>query len=74
MADQEDRIIVTKDADFWDNYILDGKPRKLLFVSTGNINNSKLIRLFKLNLETLKSLFEENLVIEIDQEEIQVHY
>jgi len=73
-ADDENRVVITKDSDFLDNYILDGSPKKLLIVSTGNINNRNLIQLFEKNLETLKSLFEENSVIEINEEEIQVHY
>ncbi len=73
-ADDENRIVISKDSDFLDNYILDGSPQKLLIVSTGNINNQNLIQLFEKNLETLKSLFEENSVIEINEEEIQVHY
>jgi len=72
-ADDENRIVILKDSDFLDNYILDGSPKKLLIVSTGNINNRNLIQLFEKNLETLKSLFEEHSVIEIDEEEIQVH-
>lgn len=74
LADREDRIVVSKDCDFLDNYILEGRPQKLLIVSTGNIGNSNLIEIFEQNIETLKSLFEENAVIEIDEEEIQVHY
>ncbi len=73
-ADDEDRIVISKDSGFLDNYILDGSPKKLLIVSTGNINNRNMIQLFEKNLETLKSLFEENSVIEIDEEEIRVHY
>ncbi len=73
-ADDEDRIVISKDSGFLDNYILDGSPKKLLIVSTGNINNRNLIQLFEKNLETLISLFEENSVIEIDEEEIRVHY
>ncbi len=38
--------VVSKDSEFLDNYILDGSPRKLLLVSTGNIKNQNLIRLF----------------------------
>lgn len=73
-ADEENRIVITKDSDFLDNYILGGCPEKLLIVSTGNINNQNLIRLFEKNLETLKQMFEENSVIEINQEEILVHF
>ena len=73
-ADADNRIVISKDSDFIDNYILDGSPKKLLIVSTGNINNRDLIGLFEKNLEALKSLFEENSVLEINEEEIQVHY
>ena len=37
LADKEGRIVISKDSDFLDNYILDGSPKKLLIVSTGNI-------------------------------------
>ena len=50
LADDENRIVISKDSDFLDNYILDGSPKKLLIVSTGNINNRNLIRLFEKNL------------------------
>ena len=74
IADRESRIVVSKDSDFLDNYILKGQPQKLLIVSTGNIGNNDLIRLFEQNIEMLKILFEENTVVEINEEEIQVHY
>ena len=74
VADKEERVVISKDSDFWDDYILEGHPQKLLIVSTGNISNTKLIQLFEQNIETIKSLFEENAVIEIYKEEIQLHY
>ncbi len=73
-ADDESRIVISKDSDFLDNYILDGSPKKLLILSTGNFNNRNLIKLLEKNLDILKSFFEENTVIEINEEEIQVHY
>ena len=42
-ADTEDRIVVTKDADFLDSYLLFRKPAKLLLVKTGNIPNGDLL-------------------------------
>ena len=42
---RENRIVVSKDSDFLDSYILDGKPEKLLIVFTGNINNNDLIEI-----------------------------
>jgi predicted nuclease of predicted toxin-antitoxin system len=74
IADKEKRIVITKDRDFWDSHILNRSPEKLLIVSTGNIRNQILIQLFEKNIETLKKMFEKNSVIELNDEEIQIHY
>ena len=42
LADREQRVVVTKDADFVDSHILHGRPARLLLVSTGNIGNREL--------------------------------
>ncbi|MGA1199807.1 MAG: DUF5615 family PIN-like protein, partial [Candidatus Latescibacterota bacterium] len=39
MSLQESRIVVTKDSDFVNSFITQGRPYKLLLVSTGNISN-----------------------------------
>ena len=41
-ADREDRVVVTKDADFVSPHLLSGRPAKLLLISTGNISNPDL--------------------------------
>jgi predicted nuclease of predicted toxin-antitoxin system len=45
VADREQRVVVTKDADFVDSHVLRGQPAKLLLISTGNISNQDLERL-----------------------------
>jgi predicted nuclease of predicted toxin-antitoxin system len=42
LADREQRVVVTKDADFVDSHALYGRPAKLLLVSTGNVSNADL--------------------------------
>ena len=42
VADREQRIVVTKDADFVDAHLLRRRPAKLLLISTGNITNREL--------------------------------
>ncbi len=42
VADREQRVVVTKDADFVDSHLLWGRPAKLLLISTGNISNRDL--------------------------------
>lgn len=45
IANDEQRVVMTKDADFVDSHLLYDRPPKLLLVSTGNISNSELERL-----------------------------
>ncbi len=47
VADRDDRIVISKDSDFFDDHILAGKPNRLLVIKTGNIKNRNLIRLFR---------------------------
>jgi predicted nuclease of predicted toxin-antitoxin system len=42
ISEREQRVVVTKDSDFVNSFIVSGKPYKLLLVSTGNISNAKL--------------------------------
>lgn len=42
VADREQRVVITKDADFVDSHLLRGRPPKLLLFSTGTISNRDL--------------------------------
>lgn len=42
IVEREQRVVVTKDADFVDSHLLKGRPAKLLLISTGNISNREL--------------------------------
>ena len=50
---EEKRIVVTKDDDFVNSFLLSEVPYKLLLVSTGNIRNRELATLFSKNLSAL---------------------
>lgn len=56
VADEEDRVVVTKDCDFRDAYLLKSTPRRLFLVETGNISNNDLMALFDKNLAEMVSL------------------
>jgi predicted nuclease of predicted toxin-antitoxin system len=47
VADVENRIVITKDTDFYDSHLLQKQPRKLLLISTGNLKNRQLLDLFR---------------------------
>ena len=69
----EKRIVVTKDADFADSFVLRKEPYKLLVVATGNMSNSKLRELFRKNIEALANAFENASFIELSKSGIVVH-
>jgi predicted nuclease of predicted toxin-antitoxin system len=73
LADREQCIVITKDSDFLDRFLLFGKPNKLLLVETGNISNSALLEIFRKNLSTVLRLFENHRLIQIGTGGITAH-
>ncbi len=59
IATDEDRIIITKDADFTEYFILKGAPPKVLLIEFGNIGNKELIRLFDLYFGEVLDAFQQ---------------
>lgn len=70
---QEGRIVVTKDADFVNSFILHNRPHKLLLISTGNITNAELERLLTENFDDIVAAFEEYHFIELSREQVVIH-
>jgi predicted nuclease of predicted toxin-antitoxin system len=70
---QEERIVITKDYDFVNSFMAVQQPYKLLLVTTGNIKNQELERIFSDNLQTLVDLFQTYSYIEMDSGSIVVH-
>jgi predicted nuclease of predicted toxin-antitoxin system len=64
-AARDDRIVVTKDADFVAGHVLLGKPPKLLLSSTGNIANRELEQLFIPLIPTLAAEFQNHSFVEL---------
>jgi predicted nuclease of predicted toxin-antitoxin system len=73
ISEQENRIVVTKDDDFVESYLLHRRPEKLLLLSCGNLGNPDLEQLFRTNLLRIVSEFESNNFIELNREDIIVH-
>ena len=64
-ADDEDRVVVTKDWDFRDSHLLRSVPRRLLLVATGNITNNDLLSLFDRHLDAIVAAQEEAPFVEL---------
>jgi predicted nuclease of predicted toxin-antitoxin system len=74
VAGAEQRTVISKDRDFFEQYVRTEKPKKLLFVSTGNLTNKDLLLLFSDYLETVVDLLEQHNVVELSNEAITVHF
>ena len=48
---KENRVVISKDADFFDRYLVKVEPHKLIYVTTGNISTKALLLLFEKNLQ-----------------------
>ena len=70
----EERTVITKDSDFWDTYLIKEQPYKLLYITTGNISNKDLLTLFEANFSLMLELIKLHKVIELNQNEIKVHF
>ncbi|MFN8281941.1 MAG: DUF5615 family PIN-like protein [Chitinophagales bacterium] len=69
----ESRIVISKDADFLESFMVNNKPEKLLLIKTGNISNKRLIEIFDMQFITIDTFFAENNLIELTQTEIIIH-
>ena len=72
-ADRDGRVLVTKDSDFVTSYWLRGQPSKLLLVSTGNIANDDLLRMFADNLPALILALSQNTFVELNRTTLTIH-
>jgi len=63
----EQRMVVSKDTDFFYSHLLLGRPWKLLLVKTGNISTWEFGALFERNLPAIEAAFQTHTLVEIDR-------
>ena len=61
IATNEKRIIVTKDVDFFDYFMLKNYPPAVLLLQLGNIKNRDLFIFMDTHLNVIRELFTENI-------------
>ncbi len=71
-ASSQARVVVTKDNDFVQSYLVRAEPT-LLMISTGNISNQELELLFQQSLPKIVLAFEGHRFVEISRSELIVH-
>ncbi|WP_456391483.1 DUF5615 family PIN-like protein [Nitratifractor sp.] len=67
---EQQRVVVSKDEDFFESILISDKPYKLLMVRTGNITNAELLELLGKNLDRIVKALRESRVVEITQEHL----
>lgn len=72
-ADDENRVITTKDSDFTTSFWLNNRPEKLLLISTGNISNRELETLLTTNFNQIIADLTDNRFVELTREHVVVH-
>ncbi|TVP47784.1 MAG: hypothetical protein EA341_12035 [Mongoliibacter sp.] len=69
---QNNCILITKDSDFYDSFILLKKPPKLILVKLGNQKIRELRSYFRKNRELIESLISKHSLIILTPESIKV--
>ncbi len=70
ISELENRIIITKDKDFLDSYLLFDKPKKLILITSGNIKNKDFFLLFRNNFKKIIELLSKHSLIELNNFDI----
>jgi predicted nuclease of predicted toxin-antitoxin system len=70
----ENRIIITKDLDFAEYFIVKGAPPRIILLALGNIKNKLLVDYFTDNWLAIKQLFAENYNLLILQKDSIIAY
>jgi predicted nuclease of predicted toxin-antitoxin system len=73
ITEREGRIVVTKDDDFVQSFLVNDKPSRLLLIATGNISNAELEKLIRANLKAIVSAFEMHRFIELGRDVLVIH-
>lgn len=68
---EEQRIVISKDTDFFYSHLLQGRPWKLLLVRTGNISARDLRSLFERNLPAIEAAFQTHTLVEVDRSAVK---
>lgn len=73
IALREDRVVITKDVDFVNSFLLLGQPGKLLLISTGNITNSDLETLLVPKIPAIVAALQAHSYVELTRTALVVH-
>ena len=68
----DERVLITKDTDFYYSHLLQRRPWKLLLVRTGNIGTRELGAVFQRNLSPIIEALESNSLVELERDSVNI--
>lgn len=70
---RDQRILITKDSDFVNSFLLSGRPFKLLLIATGNIGNDELLFLVDQHFPDVEAVLVRAAFLELNREGLVLH-
>jgi len=67
----EQRVVISKDTDFYYSHILHQRPYKLLLVRTGNLRARDLVILIQRDLPAIIEALESHTLVELDRSAVR---
>lgn len=68
----DQRVVISKDTDFYYSHLLHQKPWKLLLVRTGNISTRELKQLLPAHLPEIIQALGANSLVELDRQSVRI--
>jgi predicted nuclease of predicted toxin-antitoxin system len=73
LAVRDGAVVITKDQDFVDSFLLRGEPPKLLHITTGNIPNAQLMGLIETHWLQIRTMFTQGNYLEMNRAALTLH-
>jgi len=67
---EERRIVISKDSNFLDSFLIKSEPPKLIMVKTGNLPNKESMKIFENNLDKIIEMISKSNLVEISKTDI----
>lgn len=68
----EQRVVVSKDTDFYYSHLLHGRPWKLVLVRTGNMSLTETRQMFEAHLPAIVTALQTNTLVEINRQQLSI--
>jgi predicted nuclease of predicted toxin-antitoxin system len=66
----EQRVVVSKDSDFFYSHVLQGRPWRLVLIKTGNISSQDICVLLERHLPAIETVLQTHTLVEIDRSSV----